>query len=80
MSIMHDIIMTISSIESQRDGVDHLTDGALKHTLSLNQLEVAIHRQTGTRGGNLHTNALQIIIDIIAIFSVAGIVSNKILH
>jgi hypothetical protein len=80
---MYDIIVTISSIESQRDRVDHLTDGALKHTLSLNQLEAAIHRQTGARGGNLHTNALQIkiltMINIIAILLVAGIVSNKII-
>ena len=56
---MQDIV-TIGSIESQRDRVSHPTDGSLKHALSANQLEVAIHRQTGTRRRNLHTNALQI--------------------
>ena len=56
---MYDIVI-ISGIESQCDGVDHLTDGALKHTFSSNQLEIAIYRETGCRWRDLHTNTLQI--------------------
>ena len=57
---MQDICMTVIGIESQCDRVDHFTDRAGKYTLSSNQLEAAINRQTGCRWTDLNTNDLQI--------------------